>query len=84
LEEKNECVSGVCVCVVLNSRRGEEEEEKKKCWRKERKKENVLCCAVSIVASGEKETWTGRPAGREGKRDLHSSSSFSNGVEGGG
>jgi hypothetical protein len=78
LEEKNECVSGVCVCVVLNSRRGEEEEEKKKCWRKERKK---MCCAVPCPLWPVERKRRG-PAGREGKRDLHSSSSFSNGVEG--
>jgi hypothetical protein len=64
LEEKNECVSGVCVCVVLNSRRGEDEEKKKKTRRKERKK---MCCAVPCLLWPVERKRRG-PAGRPGGR----------------
>jgi hypothetical protein len=64
LQEKNECVSGVCVCVVLNSRRGEDEEKKKKTRRKERKK---MCCAVPCLLWPVERKRRG-PAGRPGGR----------------
>lgn len=60
------------VCVVLNSRRG----EKRKKMLEKRKK---MCCAVPCPLWPVERKRRG-PAGREGKRDLHSSSSFSNRV----